>query len=138
MKYLLDTNVVIALLHRERRHAILTQLRRHAPGEVVTSAVVAHELYFGAAKSARPEENRRRLAGVFADLEPHPLTREDAKAVSEDQGNPQAGRHADRALRRADRRTARARGAVLVTNNLREFARVKNLITVDWLRSDVV
>lgn len=134
MIYLLDTNILMALLHPERRRLVLPRIEAQAPGEVVTSAVVAHELFYGAAKSARPEENRRRFARLLADLEPLPFTQADAEAAGE-----------VRAILRAKGRPigpydvliagqARARGLVLVTNNGREFERVDGLKVEDWLQ----
>lgn len=131
--YLLDTNVLIALLHPERRKLVLPRLLTYRPGEVVTSAIAAHELSFGAAKSARPEENGRRLDLLFRDLEPLAFGPDDAAAAG-----------AIRATLRASGTPigpydvliagqAKARGLTLVTNNLREFARVEGLALVDWL-----
>src|SRR2546423_889093 len=52
-RFLLDTNIVIALL--EGQDTVLSNLDR-AP-EVFIPAVVIGELFFGAAKSGRPSEN---------------------------------------------------------------------------------
>jgi tRNA(fMet)-specific endonuclease VapC len=52
-KFLLDTNVIIAFL--EGDEAVLSNLEQ-AP-EVFVPAVALGELFFGAAKSARPSEN---------------------------------------------------------------------------------
>ncbi len=52
-RFLLDSNIVIALLQGD--DAVLSNLDR-AP-EVFIPAVVIGELFFGAAKSARPGEN---------------------------------------------------------------------------------
>lgn len=46
MKFLLDTNAVIAILKGER--AILSRLRPHRPGDFGIPASVAHELHYGA------------------------------------------------------------------------------------------
>jgi tRNA(fMet)-specific endonuclease VapC len=52
-RFLLDTNIVIALLEGEE--AVLSNLDRVA--EVFIPAIVLGELFFGAAKSGRPFEN---------------------------------------------------------------------------------
>jgi hypothetical protein len=52
-RFLLDTNIVIALLQGEA--AVVSHLE-HAQ-EVFIPAVVLGELFFGAAKSGRPSEN---------------------------------------------------------------------------------
>jgi tRNA(fMet)-specific endonuclease VapC len=56
-KFLLDTNVVIALLAGDQ--TVLAMLER-AP-EVFIPAIVIGELFFGAAKSARQSENAARV-----------------------------------------------------------------------------
>ena len=93
--------------------------------------MVAHELYFGAANSSRPDENCRRLAAVFAEPPPLPFTMDDARAS----GSARAQ------LKRAGLPIgpydvliggqALARGLTLVTNNSREFARVEGLAVAD-------
>ncbi len=133
MRYLLDTSIVIELLRQRNRAAVLSRIERCVPGEVVTSAIVAHELAYGAAHSSRPEQSRRSLALLLDDLQPLSFTREDAA---------EAG-----AIRAALRSRgsligpydmliagqAKARGLALVTNNEREFARVHGLVVENWL-----
>lgn len=131
--YLLDTNTLIALLDRERRPAVLRRLRAQPPGSAVTSVIVAHELYFGAAKSARPEENRRRFDLLFEDLEPLPFTRGDAEAAGMIRARLKALGTPIGPYDVLIASQALTRELVLVTNNTREFARVDRLAIVDWL-----
>jgi tRNA(fMet)-specific endonuclease VapC len=56
MRYLLDANVVIALLNDASSKAA-KRARRVKPGDVAISAIVAHELFYGAFKSQRTERN---------------------------------------------------------------------------------
>ena len=56
-RYLLDTNIIIALLAGDE--AVLSHLDRAA--EVFIPAVALGELFFGAAKSARPIENAAKV-----------------------------------------------------------------------------
>jgi tRNA(fMet)-specific endonuclease VapC len=133
MTWLLDTNIVIALLHPEKRQTILRHLLARAPGEVVTSAVVAHELYFGAAKSARPEENRRSFDRLFRDLAPLAFTREDAQAAGEVRALLKTAGMPIGPYDVLIAGQAKARGLTLVTSNIREFARVDGLVVEDWL-----
>ncbi len=129
MKYLLDTNAVIALLN-EKNSAVARRARRYEPRDVAISSVVAHELYFGAFKSQRAERN---VALVDAlQFEIVEFDQEDARHAGE-----------VRALL-AMRGTpigpydvliagqARARDVVLVTHNTAEFGRVPHLRTEDW------
>ena len=59
-RYLLDTNIVIALLAREQ--AVVEHVK--AAEAVYLPATVLGELYFGARKSTRVEENLARLRAL--------------------------------------------------------------------------
>jgi tRNA(fMet)-specific endonuclease VapC len=50
MRYLLDANAIIALLN-DTTSPIARRVRRHTPRDFGVSAVVIHELYYGAFKS---------------------------------------------------------------------------------------
>jgi tRNA(fMet)-specific endonuclease VapC len=52
MRYLLDANAVIALLN-DTTSPIARPFCRYAPRDFGVSAVVVHELYYGAFKSQR-------------------------------------------------------------------------------------
>src|SRR3954452_16051605 len=129
MKYLLDANAVIALLN-DAKSKLARRARRQKPGDVGVSAVVLHELYYGAHKSQRVASN---VAAVEA-------LRFSIVDFDEDDA-----RHAGelRALLRS-RGTpigpydvliagqAKARKLTLITRNTTEFARVPDLRIEDW------
>ena len=128
MKYLLDANAVIALLKGHER--FLARLRRHRSEEFVISSIVAHELYYGAYKSARSKESLARVEALaFGVLE---FDQEDARMAGELRAQ----------LSRAGTPIgpydvliagqAMARELILLTHNQREFQRVSGLRTEDW------
>ena len=131
MKYLLDANTVVALLNNTNSLAA-QRARRHKPHDVGISAVVAHELYYGAFKSQRAARNV-----ALVDALQFEVVEFDAKDAR------QAGRV--RALLAA-RGTpigpydvliagqASARELILVTHNTAEFGRVPGLRIEDWAR----
>lgn len=133
MRYLLDTSILVALLRRQHRRSLLARIRRQEPGEVVTSAIVAHELFYGVARTLRAEENRRTLAGVLLDIQPLPFTEEDAEAGAALRNGLRSMGQPIGAYDVLIAGQARARGLVLVTNNTREFGRVSGLALEDWL-----
>jgi tRNA(fMet)-specific endonuclease VapC len=126
-RFLLDTNIVIALLQGEG--AVLSNLDRAA--EVFVSAVVLGELFFGAAKSGRPEENAAKVerfaagsAVALCDLE-----------VAREYGLiKQRLRERGRPLPENDiwiAATAILHKLVPVTRD-RHFEEVEHLLTADW------
>ena len=131
MAWLLDTNVVIALVAR-RSDALVRRVEAAEPGMLTTSSVVAHELYFGAYRSQKIEFNLETLRLLFADLIILDLDREDARTAGEIRAG--LARHGapigpyDVLIAGQ----AKARGLTLVTNNISEFRRVAGLKIEDW------
>lgn len=134
MSYLLDTNVCIALINDSssavRRH-FTRAVRRKA--EISTSSIVAHELWYGVAKSQFIDQNTRALAAFLSrDITLLDYTERDAQAAGEIRAE----------LERQGQRIgeydtliagqAFCRNLVLVTANTLEFVRVKGLVVEDW------
>ncbi|RAR61767.1 tRNA(fMet)-specific endonuclease VapC [Paraburkholderia unamae] len=128
MKYLLDTNAVIAILKGEP--AVIARLRAHQPADFGLPSIVSHELYYGAYKSQRAASNLARIEAL--QFEVVSFDAEDAQHAGEiraqlaTSGTPIGPYDALIAGQ------ARARGLVLVTHNVREFARVSELQVEDW------
>ncbi len=67
MKYLLDTNACIALINGKAPSVrIRLQKAMAEDAKVLVSSVVAFELWYGVAKSSRPEANARLVDTFFA------------------------------------------------------------------------
>lgn len=136
MTYLLDTNACNALIN-DKTPSVRSRLRKalDAEDEVMVSSVVAFELWYGVAKSARPEANARLVEAFFAGpVRLLGFETEDAKvagrirAALEAVGKPIGAYDlliAGQALRH---------GLTLITANGREFARVKGLDWEDWAK----
>jgi len=129
MRFLLDTNAVIAVLN-EPAGPVSRRMRRHAPADIGVSAIVMHELYFGAYKSQRQAHNLDIVDNLRFEVLPFDV--DDARHAGEiraalaARGTPIGGYDVLIAGQ------ARARGLTLVSRNLREFARVAGLSIVDW------
>jgi tRNA(fMet)-specific endonuclease VapC len=129
MRYLLDTNAVIALTNQTSEN-LARRVRRLAERDIATSSVVMQELYFGAYKSRQQAQN---LAVADAlQFEVIEFDQDDARqageirAVLAAQGTPIGPYDALIAGQ------AVARNAILVTRNIREFARVPRLQVENW------
>jgi tRNA(fMet)-specific endonuclease VapC len=95
MRYLLDANAVIALLN-DRASKAARRLRREKPGDVAISAIVAHELFYGAFKSRRASGNVALVDALqFAVLE---FNKEDAREAGAIRATLAARGTADRSL----------------------------------------
>jgi tRNA(fMet)-specific endonuclease VapC len=134
VSYLLDTNVCIALINGSSpkvRTRLAQAVRRGAA--LATSSIVAHELWYGVAKSGRVAQNANRLKAFLeravAVLD---YSAKDAQAAGEIRVD----------LERKGKRIgeydtliagqAFARNLVLVTANTREFQCVRGLVVEDW------
>jgi len=129
MRYLLDANAVIALLN-DKSSKTAQRARRERVGDVAVSAIVAHELFYGAFKSRRAAQNLALIDALqFVVLE---FDKEDARQAGE-----------VRALLAAKGTPigpydvliagqAVARDMILVTHKTQEFGRVMGLQIEDW------
>jgi tRNA(fMet)-specific endonuclease VapC len=129
MRYLLDANAIIALLN-DTTSPIARRVRRLAPRDFGVSAVVIHELYYGAFKSQRVEQNVARVDALqFSVLE---FDEEDARQAGQirahlaSKGTPIGPYDVLIAGQ------AKARELTLVTHNTTEFQRVPGLKLEDW------
>ena len=130
LKYMLDTNIVIYTL-KNKPARVREAFEKHA-GEMCLSTVTLGELIYGAEKSAQVERNLAVIEGLAARMQ----------VVSFD---PQAAMHfgqiraelvqCGNAIGPYDMMIAghaRARGLILVNNNVREFERVPGLRLKNW------
>jgi tRNA(fMet)-specific endonuclease VapC len=136
VNYLLDTNACIALINGNppsvrAKFGKATDLG----GQVFVSSIALFELWYGVAKSSRRDFNKKRLETFFAGPI-HPLSFEDRdaeiagaiRADLESKGKPIGAYDlliAGQAIRNK---------LTLITANLSEFARIKELIWADWGR----
>lgn len=128
MKFLLDSNVVIALIRLEPR--VVQRLNTHDPDDVATSAICIFELAYGALKSSRVAENLTVLGDVA--LQTLDLTATDARAAGEVRYQLERAGTPIGAYDTLIAGQALARNLTLVTRNTREFLRVDGLRVENW------
>jgi len=129
MRYLLDANAVIALLN-DTTSPIARRIRRYAPRDIGVSAVVIHELYYGAFKSQRVDTNVARVDALqFPVLE---FDQEDARQAGEIRAHLRSKGMPIGPYDVLIAGQAKARRLTLVTHNTTEFTRVSGLKVEDW------
>jgi len=130
MRYMLDTNICIQIMNHAS-NKMMANLIEHE-GQLYISTIAAAELRFGAAKSAAQKKNRQLLAEFLAPLQVMPFDEDaaasygDVRATLEKAGRPIGP------LDTLIAGHALSLSATLVTNNTREFVRVKGLRVIDW------
>jgi len=136
VSYLLDTNACIALINGVPA-SVRSRFQKAAGGDaqVYVSAVVLLELWYGVAKSARPEVNARRLetflAGPVIML---PFDDEDARVAGSIRATLEVSGKPIGAYDLLIAGQALGRELTLVTANASEFSRVKGLAWQDWAK----
>ena len=134
MRYLLDTDTCIAIARQKPAH-VLDRFRRLKPGDVGMSVVTYLELCYGARKSQTPDANLDKLTQLASLIPPVPLETNTASSY--------AGIRVD--LERAGLRIgaydlliaahALTLSLILITNNTKEFSRIRGLRLENWMAS---
>lgn len=132
MKYLLDTNICVALIRHKPRE-IIEQLIFHKPGDIGISTITIAELVHGAQKSSQSEQNMTALYQFLLPLEIADFDQSAAivyghiRTHLEKKGLPIGSMDMLIAAHALSLEVA------LVTNNTREFKRIPNLKLEDWM-----
>ena len=134
MKYLLDTNAVIALL-RNNPPRVRQRLRLVVSGgaSIAISSVVLYELWYGVARSERRRENAQRLRIFLSgDIAVVPFDEDDARTAGELRAALEAAGTPIGPYDLLIAAQALRGERMLVTANVSEFARVGGLVWEDW------
>lgn len=132
MRFLLDTNAAIALIGG-KSPSLLQRVVTTRKGDVGVSAIVAHELFFGAFGSQRVAFNLESLRLFLRDFETIPFDEEDAREAGEIRASLKSRGSPIGPYDLLIAAQAKRRGLIVVTNNRREFERVDGLLIEDWL-----
>jgi tRNA(fMet)-specific endonuclease VapC len=132
MKYLLDTNICIYLIKHDPP-SVRKHFQRLVPGDVGISSITLAELEYGAAKSRHPEKNREALAQFVLPLEVLPFDAEAALTYGQIRADLEVRGAPIGSMDLLIAAHALALDVALVTNNLREFRRVRKLQMENWV-----
>lgn len=131
MIYLLDTNTCIRYLN-STNHNIVTRLNSLSPNDIYLCDVVKFELYYGAYKSGKQQQNLESLRIFFNEFISLPFDGKSAdicgyiRVQLNKKGTPIGAYDLQIAS------IALAYDLILVTHNISEFSRVDNLKYEDW------
>lgn len=132
LKYLLDTNIVIYTM-KNRPVAVRDTFNSHE-GQLCISTVTLMELFYGAEKSNDPAQNTRNIENFAARL--HVLDYDSAAAQHTGQIRAELAKTGQTIGPYDQMITGHARslGLIMVSNNVREFARVPGLRLENWVQ----
>ncbi len=133
MKFMLDTNICIYII-KQKPIKVLKHFTQYSPGDILISSITIAELRYGVEKSLHVQQNHDALSGFIVPLEIAAFDEKAAeeygkvRAQIEKKGQPVGsmdmliGAH------------ALSLGVALVTNNTKEFRRIKGLKVENWTK----
>lgn len=132
MKYMLDTNTCIDLI-KNRPAQVLEMMKEIDPDDICISSITYAELSYGIEKGADASRNRIALVFLLANIVILPF---DDRAVCEYgviRSELERMELPIGTLNTMIAAHARSSGCTLVTNNIREFKRVRNIRIEKWV-----
>ena len=133
-RYLLDTDIVIEIM-RGRRRSVVERLAVTRRDDVALSVITVAELFFGAHRSRNSVRNMT-LCREFCDsFHVLPLTSAAAQRSAAARAELESSGARIGAYDVLIAGIALAEGRILATHNIREFGRISNLQTEDWIGS---
>ena len=126
---LLDSNTVIHCL--KGREPAASRFRAASPAQIAVPSVVGYELEYGTLRIAGVQR-RRILTKMLESLEEIPFDREAARESARIRVELERRGLAIGPLDLLIAGTVVSRGAILATNNTKEFSRIKGLRLEDW------
>lgn len=132
LKYMLDTDMAIYTV-KDKPKSVRDAFTAH-DGQLCISAVTQMELIYGAEKSSDPARNLREVEGFIARLDVLPF--DGGAATHTGQIRAELARKG-KPIGPYDQMIAghaRSTGLILVTNNVKEFARVPGIRVENWAR----
>jgi tRNA(fMet)-specific endonuclease VapC len=132
MKYLLDTNICIYIIKR-KPPKIFKKFESLKIGDVAISSITLAELEYGVYKSTQPEMNMIALTKFLAPISILPFEDNAAKAFGIIRTNLELKGLPIGPYDLLIAAHAHSLGLKLVTNNIREFKRIKDLKLENWI-----
>lgn len=132
MPYLLDTNIVSDLV-RHPQGRVAARIAQSGDEKVATSIIVASEMRYGAARRKSPRLSAQ-LETILGALEILPLETPADRFYGELRSRLESAGKPISANDMLIAAHALALDSTLVTDNVREFSRIKGLRVENWLR----
>lgn len=132
MRYMLDTNICIYSI-KHKPESVFRRLQEHDPSEICISSVTYAELVHGVEKSQAVEKNRLALTLLLASIEILDFDALAAEAYGKIRADLEKGGTPIGPLDMMIAGHAKSLDYCIVTNNTKEFSRVRGLKLENWV-----
>jgi tRNA(fMet)-specific endonuclease VapC len=133
MKYLLDTNICIYLI-KKKPIEVIKKLSELNINDIGISSITLSELEYGVEKSSNPERNKIALIEFLSMIEIYDYDDKAAKEYGKIRTELEKKGIVIGSLDMLIAAHAKSRDMILVTNNEREFKRIKELLIENWVK----
>lgn len=131
MKFMLDTNTCIYII-KQKPPSVLKRFQAYSVGEIGISSIGLAELRFGVSKSQHVRKNGEALDAFILPLEIADFDEKAAKSYGDLRAALEKGGNPIGSMDMLIGAHALSLGLTLVTNNVKEFRKIKHLKVVDW------
>ena len=131
MSYFLDTNTCIYFL-KNKSQAILDKFNSIDTSEVKIPSIVAAELYYGASKSIKRNDNLAKITKFISLYDIVSFDKKSAEVYGDVRGKLEVTGNIIGGNDLLIAAIVLANNGILVSHNVKEFERVENLLLEDW------
>ena len=133
MKYLIDTNICIYIMNK-KPDDVIQKFKQIKIGEIGVSTITISDLQYGISKSRKRKKNEIRLNEFITPLEILPYDESAAKAYGDLRYELEKAGKPIGPLDLLIAAHAVSRNLIVVTNNDKEFKRIKKLKVENWAK----
>ena len=133
MNYLIDTNICIYVMNK-KPFEVIDKFKKTEIGQIGISSITVSELNYGVAKSKRQKQNAQRLEEFLTPFEILPYDETGSKFYGIIRYQLESEGKVIGPLDMLIAAHALSKNLILVTNNEKEFLRIKSLKVENWAR----
>lgn len=132
MQRLLDTNTCIYYLNRVSEN-LIAQFRKYSPSGIKLSSITVAELFFGVEKSSAKKKNRAIVESFVSTFEIIPFDEAGSRIYAKIRASLEKKGSPIGPMDLLIASVSLANNFILVTNNTKEFSRIRKLKLENWL-----
>ena len=132
MLYLLDTNTCIYFLNRSSER-IVSQFKKYSPSEILLSSITVAELFYGAEKSKARKKNWAVVEEFVSNFDIVPFDEKSCQTYAKTRASLEKSGLPIGPMDLLIASISIANNYILVTNNIKEFKRIKGIKLENWV-----